>query len=726
MTISVDVVTESAGWSTTPDPFTFSHAGGAFPRGVLVGIGATGDTDVIGAGGVTYGGVAMARRSLGIAQDSAGETCSAYWYWLGKGVPGGTQTVSIDHTATGVTKVAYCITINADGDIEVVTDGRLQGDQADPQIALDAGTKSAMRFFLISSGLNSPSSLTLISGMTALGDATTELESIVVARETSPSTGNTTVGWTAASDDVAMVAIALADRGKTRWYLPSSGAAAVSPSYDGGWEETSDADRLKMVTTKISSAMTNKSATTLSTAGDTLVRQYVGDPLDAQTIDASIRCFARALEAATTVDAVSRIVLKVVSNDGGTVRGTLLSIGDYSTGAEWNTSLRNKSFANGDAPTSVAAQAGDRVVLEIGFNHGAVVSSATINFGDDSGTDLGENETDTAANNPWLEIGQTLTFQSGAASVTLDTASLSATGRVLDVQPGLRSTALDVAAVLTQGRVFDVQPGLRAIPLDVALLAVSGILADVQPGAKSTALDVAQIVVQGRVVDVQNINNIPLDTGLVTALGRIIDIQPGARSIPLDVALLSVLGRVIDIQPGARSIVLDVALLTALGRTISVGGVTVIPLDVSLLSATGRAITVVEGGVSKLLDTALLNTQGRIVDVQQGAVSKLLDTALLMAQGRVLDVQPGARSILLDVSQIIVQGRTITIVEGGVIITLDVAAVAATAPDIIISSGILTIIRTWTLLERSSTWTLESGRGTLTNRNRDREWTVDD
>lgn len=211
MTISVDVVTESSGWSTSPDPFTFSHTGGASPKGVLVGIGATGDTDVIGGGGVTYGGVATARRSLGIAQDAVGETCSAYWYFLGSGVPGGTQTVSIDHTATGVTKVAYCITINADGDVEIVTDGRLQGDQADPQISLNSGLLQAMRFFLISSGHNSPASLSLISGMTALGDATTGIESIVVARETNPSTGNTTVGWTAASDDVAMVALAVAE-----------------------------------------------------------------------------------------------------------------------------------------------------------------------------------------------------------------------------------------------------------------------------------------------------------------------------------------------------------------------------------------------------------------------------------------------------------------------------------------------------------------------------------
>lgn len=208
-------------------------------------------------------------------------------------------------------------------------------------------------------------------------------------------------------------------RNRTRFYLPSTGAAAVSPAFDAAWEETGDADRLKMVTTRISSAMTDKSITTLITAGDALCRQYVSDGLAAQTISGNVRLYARASETLATIDALSRIVLKVVSSDGGTLRGTLLTFGDYSTGTEWNTSLRNKSFADGDIPSSVAALAGDRLVLEIGFNHAAVVSSAAINFGDDSATDLTQDETNTSANNPWLEIGQVLTFSAGATKSLL-------------------------------------------------------------------------------------------------------------------------------------------------------------------------------------------------------------------------------------------------------------------------------------------------------------------
>ena len=214
----------------------------------------------------------------------------------------------------------------------------------------------------------------------------------------------------------------------TRFYLPSTGAAAVSPAFDSAWEETGSADRLAMVTTRINSAMTDQSGTTLLSVGDELLRQYVSAPLAAQVVNGDVKLYARASEALATVNAVSRIILTVVSNDGSSVRGTLLSFADYSTGAEWNTSLRNKSFADLDPPSPVTAQSGDRLVLEIGFNHAAVISSAAINFGDDSATDLAEDETTTTADNPWLEIGQTLTFAAAGGGDGLIPGRLQAMG----------------------------------------------------------------------------------------------------------------------------------------------------------------------------------------------------------------------------------------------------------------------------------------------------------
>ena len=36
--------------------------------------------------------------------------------------------------------------------------------------------------------------------------------------------------------------------------------------------------------------------------------------------------------------------IRIVSRDGATVRHTVKAIADYSSGAEWSTSLRNKAF----------------------------------------------------------------------------------------------------------------------------------------------------------------------------------------------------------------------------------------------------------------------------------------------------------------------------------------------------------------------------------------------
>lgn len=210
MTVAFDASTTSSGWTSSPDPFTFSHTPAGTPRGVVVFIGGANSADLIT--GVTYGGVTMTRTPNGRAVDSVGEALSSYAYFLGSGIPTGTQTVSIDHTASGHAKIAFCITVTAGDDTEIVIDNLLQGDQADPQIALDTDTRVALRCFIVGSGHNSPSSLTLISGMSSVGSGTDGTKSIVCGRETSPSSGNTNTGWTATSEDVAMIAVAVAEK----------------------------------------------------------------------------------------------------------------------------------------------------------------------------------------------------------------------------------------------------------------------------------------------------------------------------------------------------------------------------------------------------------------------------------------------------------------------------------------------------------------------------------
>ena len=204
----------------------------------------------------------------------------------------------------------------------------------------------------------------------------------------------------------------------TRFYLPSTGAADVSPvfTFQASWGQTTNADRLRCVTTRINSAMTNKTEPTALTAANSriLLRQYISDPIDAQTITAgTVKGTVRVLESAAN-DNVDQVICKicVISNDGSTLRGTILNLGSYGPTAEFNTTLRAKRIADGDATTQVIASANDRILIELGYANSTIGASisATLNFGDNSATDLGDNETDTAANNPFIELSNTITF----------------------------------------------------------------------------------------------------------------------------------------------------------------------------------------------------------------------------------------------------------------------------------------------------------------------------
>ena len=201
------------------------------------------------------------------------------------------------------------------------------------------------------------------------------------------------------------------DLRKTRFYLPNTGAAEISPAFtlQASWTATTGADRIRMPVARIASAMTSKVQAAPGTAANQkwLFRQYVSDPIrGGGSIFGALFGQIRGLESAANdnIDAISLKLLVVDS--AGNLRGTLLPLANYGTIAELNTALRNKIIANGDGLTAVTYQNGDRIVAEIGLTNTVAGTSVSgsLSFGDDSATDLAEDETATAANNPWLEI----------------------------------------------------------------------------------------------------------------------------------------------------------------------------------------------------------------------------------------------------------------------------------------------------------------------------------
>jgi hypothetical protein len=203
----------------------------------------------------------------------------------------------------------------------------------------------------------------------------------------------------------------------TRFYLPSTGAAAVNPAF-GGWDESGSADRVRCVTSKSATAMVDKTVAKGTGATRALVRQYVSDPIAAQTITSgTVKGQVRALESAANdnLDLVP-LLIRVCSNDGSTFRSpAIIALGDYAAALEFATTLTNRRIADGDSTSEVVAQDGDRIVIEIGIKNSASGSSVsgTLNFGDDSATDLAEDTSTTTANNPWIELSTDIVFGIG-------------------------------------------------------------------------------------------------------------------------------------------------------------------------------------------------------------------------------------------------------------------------------------------------------------------------
>jgi hypothetical protein len=210
----------------------------------------------------------------------------------------------------------------------------------------------------------------------------------------------------------------------TRIYFPGSGTAAVSPAFDGAWEVTSSNFRRPCATFPTGTAFADSNRpTTSADPEDVLCGQFVSEPIQAQTITGTVKgqCLCRAQAAALNLNLA--IVIKVVSNDGNTERGTLLALASSqqlpASGVPpdfLSTTYTNRRFLdasdNADIPlSSVTAQGWDRLVIEIGaFDRTNSTSQAQFRFGDDAAEDLPEDDSEQSDVNPWLEFSQSIRF----------------------------------------------------------------------------------------------------------------------------------------------------------------------------------------------------------------------------------------------------------------------------------------------------------------------------
>jgi hypothetical protein len=217
----------------------------------------------------------------------------------------------------------------------------------------------------------------------------------------------------------------------TRVYLPSSGAAPVTPST---WNFANQINPLTFAgsLTKTSSTMTTKTEATGTTSPTArAMLRYVIGPLEAQTIAGTVSGQIRGVESNAGANASPALAVKIIQ-PGGADRATLLAqtAGDSAAvGVEFvsGATLTNARFLSSTEVnptlTSQSAQRGDYLVIEIGFRSATTTSrNISLRYGDTGGTDLtAGNTAETTDLVPWIEFSQTLRFytETPAGELTL-------------------------------------------------------------------------------------------------------------------------------------------------------------------------------------------------------------------------------------------------------------------------------------------------------------------
>lgn len=198
----------------------------------------------------------------------------------------------------------------------------------------------------------------------------------------------------------------------TRIYLPSSGSPAVTPSTWNFSNVDAGATINAGVKNKIGSTMTSRVFSTGTTSP--FVRgtmQYVYGPIGAQTISGTVKMQMRGQESASGANAQFAIAVKIIQPDGSD-RAVLLEATNATSNSspyELLTSLTNRRVYSGTTQpiplTSQDAQAGDYLVIEIGFRSQTTTNrNVTMRVGDAAANDMEDDTTSTNDYSPYVEF----------------------------------------------------------------------------------------------------------------------------------------------------------------------------------------------------------------------------------------------------------------------------------------------------------------------------------
>lgn len=208
----------------TTSPQTGTHNGAASGvKGVVIKImHGTSATDHVGAGPVTYGGVALTRKQRNT--DTATEPGAAEIWFLGSGVPQGSQTWSVT-CGTTTDDIFFVIeTYIGARDMEVIDTDGVSENAANPSVTLQSTGREIYCTAALYGGGAAPTDFVPNSNCftTASVDHGAFYSHALAANQTT--TADFAIGGTAVSDDVAYSAIAIAQVPASPAWIPSRAA----------------------------------------------------------------------------------------------------------------------------------------------------------------------------------------------------------------------------------------------------------------------------------------------------------------------------------------------------------------------------------------------------------------------------------------------------------------------------------------------------------------------
>lgn len=217
-------------------------------------------------------------------------------------------------------------------------------------------------------------------------------------------------------------------------YFPTSTVTALTPAFSTTWDITAQALRRQTSTVKQNTAIVagQSVSETLTTVVDVLDRQYVSAQQipSARTIGTgSVSAVIRIVESNAAANGMLQLVIRVVSADGTVERG-VLHAGATQTSVVATVGAQNEEIGttastriwNGIQLSSVACQANDRIVIEIGWRATNTVSTSyttTRTWGDPTATaDYALTSGLTTSLCPWVEFTEDLFTHDAGASLS--------------------------------------------------------------------------------------------------------------------------------------------------------------------------------------------------------------------------------------------------------------------------------------------------------------------